>query len=294
MSEITLALATIAFLFVFYKCILLPKLKKLKSSIYSFLGIQKDQADKPFDSEGYFRFMQRRNLSPLREIPEKINFQNSSCLFEDHLPRKNQPTFIKDLFTPTPQHKRHSHSLQHYGGEGLNNRYNHNNLIFGDLPKVDDISAFKSNNKFMDTQYGQPLIIDQYNQTRDQGATIDKRLHIRSSSYKEMPQGTFSNNFQPTNNMKFSNQVITTIAAAPVYKTHAPNFPIIQPTNELSSIKSSINSGFSTKLPAYKSKYSVNVSDIKSTRPVNQISQHQGSISSGQKDYNRKTFFNVH
>ena len=175
----------------------------------------------------------------------------------------------------------------------MNNRYN-NNLIFGDLPKVEDTSAFKTNKKFMmDSQFGQPQILDQYNTIKDPGATIDKRLHIRSSSFKEFPQSTINNNYQPlfNNTTKYSNQIISTMTTAPIYKTHSQNFPNLQLNNE-SSLKSSMNSGFPNNFPAYKSKYSVNVSDIKCARPVN--TYNQSVLNSGQKDYNRKTFFNVH
>ena len=104
MSLLALCVVSIIFIITFYNVVLYPKLIRFKRYVLNFLNGAEEEVK---IDKGQFKYLERRNTSPFKQIPKKIDFYNEyhapySSSF-NYIPSKEETSrLINNLFTPTP------------------------------------------------------------------------------------------------------------------------------------------------------------------------------------------------
>ena len=218
MSLLALCVVSIIFIITFYNVVLYPKLIRLKRYVLNFLnGVEEEvKIDK-----GQFKFLERRNASPFKQMPKKVDFNNEyhtpyASSF-NYIPTKEETSrLVNNLFTPTPQRQFEKKITQN---------------------KKFEISPFKA--APLENNYFPSYLKTNAN---NQSNFLHDKLALRNNSYD-----CGLNNRSQSKLLNFNQSRNTTL--------------INEPSKV--SLINKFNERYDNK-PAYKSKYQVDISDIKS------------------------------
>lgn len=298
MSEITLFIAVTVFIFTFYHVVLLPKLKKLKHDLFVYFGFEVEKKTNYIDPN-LFSFMKKRNLSPLKEIPDRINYdsnqvsigyeqanilKNSNSLFTPSPNKRNKNSCIgnpagSNYYKPNHSEFLHgNNSLEYnslpvvmkedkYGNEEKSSLYNKLSLRSGSMEFMRN-SALKQNF----TEYDNSFSFNRRPKSNDIAKIVVEPVNNYTTGYHNIGmrnnQNNYSNNIRPYSlDNKYSTTHHQTNLSFHSFvnsntKNDKFNFTKDQAKASIGSISENTN-----KPLTYKSKYAVDVSDFK-TKPL--------------------------